>query len=120
MTTRERTLLLLVTVAAAVAMTFGWTQHWHYWPTPLVAPIIVLITLTGGRTRRTDGVNATVEPPPTPAAAQHFREAFDRDTAVANVPVPTASANYEFLFSATIHWRPSPTAPHEVTIVARR
>jgi hypothetical protein len=117
MTTRGRTLLLLVTISAAMAMISGWTQHWRYWPTPLVAPIMVLIALAAGRARRAEGVNASIEPPPpTPAAAQHFREAFDRDTAVANVPVPTASANYDFLLSATIHWRPAPTAPQGVTI----
>lgn len=117
MTTRAKTLLLLAIATTAAAVILGSTQHWRYWPAGLIVPIALLAALATGRTRHTDSVNAAVEPTaPTPAAVQHFREAFDRDTAVANVPVPTASPNYEFLFSATIHWRPSPTAPDGATI----
>jgi len=111
MTTRAKTLLLLVIATTAAAVILGSTQHWRYWPAALIVPIALLVVLATGRTRHTDGVDAAAEP----AAVQHFREAFDRDTAVANVPVPTASTNYEFLLSATVHWRPSPTAPVGIT-----
>jgi hypothetical protein len=117
MTTRAKMLLLLAFATTAAAVILGSTQHWRYWPAGLIVPIALLAALAAGRTGHADSVNAVAEPAaPTPAAVQHFREAFDRDTAVANVPVLTASANYEFLLSATVHWRPSPAAPVEIAI----
>lgn len=109
MTNFGKSVLLVATLAtAAAAALLGWANDWRYWPTPLAAPIALLVVMAVLRPRQAGGIEAPAE---MPTPTQHFRDVLDRDTSVANVPVPSASVNYMFLLSATVHWRPSPTAP---------
>ncbi|MFJ5261108.1 hypothetical protein ACIQAC_11675 [Streptomyces sp. NPDC088387] len=104
--------LLLVTLSGIAPAVLGSVLHWSAWQWGFMsmvtisgALLLVMTVLSGGRAAAAP--NEPGEPePPAPPTEQPYQE-----TRVVDAPLPSASDGYDFLFSATVWWRPLPEHP---------
>jgi hypothetical protein len=117
MTTEDRTLLGALTCGAvAVPAILGLTLGWPIWLWPLFIVVLLLVPFLIRRSilKRVHQERLQHEAYTQQAARVELAQAppppqFQTDT-VANLPLRSAVDDYEFLFSATVYWRPIPNA----------
>lgn len=122
MSSDAKYLLSVITlVTAAVAAFLGWKFGWALWPVPLLAPVALAIGFSSvGRTgtaRARTGWRATGTEPLYQAPYVSPQPAGLRENTIADIALPSAAAAYNFLFSATVHWRPL-SNPHATSVPA--
>lgn len=113
MSSGHRTFTLFVTLILGLLLTIlALCLGWPMWTWPVAAALLVTGAAVAGR----------VTTPPAEAVPQEFRlepdlpcaEPERREQRISAVALPSAAADYDFLFSGTIRWRPvdvSPDAP---------
>ena len=93
---------LLASGGGVAAAFIGHAAHWAYWPVPLAVAAGVDLMVIAARS--------------SPAPGRAFAESADegyvphtgphREDAVRNVRLQSLTPDYDFLFSATVRWRP--------------
>ena len=126
MTRTDRAVLVVLTGAAiAVPAALGLGLRWPTWLWPLLILLLLLVPLLEYQQiqRRLEREARLLIPPPPPPPRPPLPEPppvvsppppFQREVVV-NIGLPSATEDYEFLFSATVFWRPTsevPARPH--------
>lgn len=106
MTTEEKTLLAVLTTAAVlVPIALGAALGWPAWSWLLIAvPLLGALGLVARNIRRRVQQELLWQQVAPPVQVEPQHEAMQ--TLVADVPLPSAVADYDFHFSATADWRP--------------
>jgi hypothetical protein len=112
MTVDNKTLLTsLIIGAIGVPALLGYLLHWPGWLWPIIALLLLLVPLQvySGIRRREQQNQLRQEMPSRPEPVVTVAPPFQREV-VTNVALSSATQDYEFLFSATVFWRPVPDA----------
>lgn len=108
MTTQEKALLALLTIAAVlVPVALGTAFDWPAWSWLLLTvPLLVVLGLVG-RSLQQRGQQERRWQPDVARPSQVEQQDQALHTLVADVALPSAVADYDFHFSATAYWRPA-------------
>ena len=110
MSSDAKYLLSVVTlVTAAVAAFLGWKFGWALWPVPLLLPVALAVGFLSvrrtGTARARNGSRATGAEALYQAPYASPQPSGLRENTITDIALPSAAAAYNFLFSATVHWR---------------
>ncbi|MFJ9428857.1 hypothetical protein ACIRQY_04250 [Streptomyces sp. NPDC101490] len=101
--------LLFVALCGLAPAVIGNLQHWSAWlwgfmsmVTASGSLLLVMTLLSGGRAPADPYDHGEPEPPAAPAEQPY------RETRVVDAGLPSAVDGYDFLFSATVWWKPGP------------
>ncbi|MFE3883634.1 hypothetical protein ACFXPQ_12135 [Streptomyces lydicus] len=100
--------LLFVALCGLAPAVLGNLLHWSAWLWGFMSMVtisgsllLVMTVLTGGRASADPYEPGEPEPPATPAEPPY------QETRVVDAALPSATDGYDFLFSATVWWRPA-------------
>ncbi|TXJ70866.1 hypothetical protein E2C11_35245 [Streptomyces lavendulae] len=103
------TSLLFIALSGATPAVLGNLLHWSAWlwgfmsmVTASGSLLLMMTVLSGGRPSADPYEPAEPEPPAAPTEQPY------RETRVVDAALPSAADGYDFLFSATVWWRPVP------------
>jgi hypothetical protein len=99
--------LLFVALCCLAPALLGHFLHWSAWLWAFMSMVttsgslLLVMTGSGGGHAQADGYGAGEAEPPAEPVEPPFQE-----TRVVDVPLSSAAAGYDFLFSATVWWKP--------------
>ncbi|MFE9457000.1 hypothetical protein [Streptomyces californicus] len=98
--------LLFVVLCSLAPAVIGSLQHWSAWLwgflSAMTASGSLLLVMTVARGERPPAEQQELEEPEPPAEEPY------QETRVVDAALPSATDGYDFLFSATVWWRPAP------------
>jgi hypothetical protein len=115
MTTEDKRLLVALTGGAVgVPVILALILGWPVWLLALAIVVLLLIPFQVrrsmlNRARQDELLRQLAAPPPAPPQLEQAPPPQFPSEAVADVPLPSAIPDYDFLFSATIYWREIPS-----------
>ncbi|MDF5753154.1 hypothetical protein [Spongiactinospora sp. TRM90649] len=100
-------------IGTVLLLGLGYFAPWPFWASVLLVSALVagaiLVTRRAGRRPRPESTPAYSSFPPAPRPEQRRKQ-------VEEIPLPSSTKDYNFLFSATVLWTPSEDTSHNVPL----